>query len=174
VIHSPLRPGRPYRVRVALDDLLPRFDADRVPTGLPAPPALRTVVVTCMDARIDPAALFGLAPGEVHVLRNAGGVVTDDVLRSLAISQRKLGTREVLLVQHTGCGMATFGDDEFVAELEEQTGSRPSWSPHTFGRVESSVRQGVERLRTDPFLVDGLRVRGFVLDLQDPGLREVT
>lgn len=158
---------------VALDDLLPRFGSDRVPTGVPAPPALRTVVVTCMDARIDPAALFGLAPGEVHVLRNAGGVVTDDVLRSLAISQRKLGTREVLLVQHTGCGMATFADDEFVAELEQETGSRPSWRPQTFGDVESSVREGVRRVRTDPFLVDGTEVRGFVLDLTDPGLREV-
>ena len=156
-----------------MDELLDRYEADRVPTGVPAPPALRTVLVTCMDARIDPAALFGLAPGEVHVLRNAGGVVTDDVLRSLAISQRKLGTRDVVLVQHTGCGMGTFTDDEFVEELVQHTGRRPSWRPQAFADVGSSVRSGIHRLATDPFLSRDNRVRGFVLDLDDSELHEV-
>lgn len=156
-----------------MDELLDRYEADRVPTGVPAPPALHTVLVTCMDARIDPAALFGLAPGEVHVLRNAGGVVTDDVLRSLAISQRKLGTRDVVLVQHTGCGMVTFTDDEFVEELVQDTGRRPSWRPQAFDDVGSSVRHGMHRLGTDPFLSRDTHVRGFVLDLDDSQLHEV-
>jgi carbonic anhydrase len=156
-----------------MDELLDRFEPDRVPTGVPAPPALRTVLVTCMDARVDPAALFGLAPGEVHVLRNAGGVVTEDVLRSLAISQRKLGTRDVVLVQHTGCGMGTFTDDEFVEELVQHTGRRPTWRPQAFADVGSSVRSGMHRLTTDPFLSRETRVRGFVLDLDDSELHEV-
>lgn len=156
-----------------MDELLDRYGADRVPAGVPAPPALRTVLVTCMDARIDPAALFGLAPGEVHVLRNAGGVVTDDVLRSLAISQRKLGTRDVVLVQHTGCGMGTFTDDEFVEELVQHTGRRPPWRPLAFADVRSSVRHGMHGLATDPFLTRDTRVRGFVLDLDDSELHEI-
>ena len=171
--HSPAGLGGRTVVGVAMDELLDRFASDRVPTGVPAPPALHTVLVTCMDARIDPAALFGLAPGEVHVLRNAGGVVTDDVLRSLAISQRKLGTRDVLLVQHSGCGMGTFADEEFVEELVRDTGHRPTWSPQAFADVTSSVRDGVARLAADPFLLGDTRVRGFVLDLDDSGLHEV-
>ncbi|WP_363320424.1 carbonic anhydrase [Pseudonocardia sp.] len=141
--------------------------------GLPARPALHTVVVTCMDARIDVYRLFGLAPGEVHVLRNAGGVVTDDVVRSLAISQRKLDTRDVLIVQHAGCGLSTFTDDEFAAELVERTGSRPDWRCHTFADPAESVREGMALLRRNPFLVPGMRVRGFVLDLAGFGLAEV-
>ena len=110
--------------------------------GAAVAPALHTAVVTCMDSRIDVFALFGLAMGEVHVLRNAGGVVTDDVVRSLTISQRKLATREVLLVQHTGCGLATFTDDEFSEELAEDVGMRPPWRTHAFASPAVSVRRG--------------------------------
>jgi carbonic anhydrase len=126
-----------------------------------------------MDARIDVLTLFGLNVGEAHVLRNAGGVVTDDVIRSLAISQRKLGTRDVLLVQHRGCGMATFTDDQFGEELAAETGSRPSWRAHTFTDPVESVRRDLGRLRDDPFLHPDSRVRGFVLDIATFALDEV-
>lgn len=132
--------------------------------GLPAAPGLRSVVVTCMDARIDVLTLFGLELGEVHVLRNAGGVVTDDVVRSLTVSQRKLGTRNVLLVQHSGCGMATFTDEEFAEELADEVGMRPPWRLHTFADPAVDVRRGMARLQRDPFLLPGTVVRGFVLD----------
>jgi carbonic anhydrase len=141
--------------------------------GLSAPPLLRTTVVTCMDARIDVLTLFGLNVGEVHVLRNAGGVVTDDVIRSVAVSQRKLGTRDVVLVQHKGCGMATFTDDQFSDELAAETGARPSWRAHTFRDPVESVRRDLSRLRDDPFLHPDSRVRGFVLDIQTFALDEV-
>ena len=141
--------------------------------GLAAPPLLRTTVVTCMDARIDPLVLFGASVGEIHVLRNAGGVVTDDVIRSLAISQRKLGTRDVLVVQHTGCGMATFTDDEFSDELAAATGQQPSWRAHTFREPAESVRRDIGRLRDDPFLHPDATVRGFVLDIQTFALDEI-
>lgn len=163
---------------MASDELLERYEtggraAAAAAAGLPAPPALHTVVVTCMDCRIDPVALFGLAPGEVHVLRNAGGVVTDDVIRSLAISQRKLGTRDVLLVQHASCGMSTFTEDEFTEELAEDTGMRPPWRTHPFRDPVVNVRRDMALLARDPFLVDGMRIRGFVLDLADFQLLEV-
>jgi carbonic anhydrase len=126
-----------------------------------------------MDARIDVLTLFGLNAGEVHVLRNAGGVVTDDVIRSLAISQRKLGTREVVLVQHRGCGMATFTDDQFGDELAAETGTRPPWRAHTFRDPVESVRRDVTRLRAEKFLHPDSRVRGFVLDIETFALDEV-
>lgn len=141
--------------------------------GLGAAPALHATVLTCMDCRIDEQALFGLEPGDVHVLRNAGGVVTDDVVRSLAISQRKLGTRDVLVVHHTGCGMASFTDDEFTEELAREAGVLPSWRPQAFADAATDVRRGVTRLRNDPFLHPDSRVRGFVLDIQDFTLTEV-
>ena len=141
--------------------------------GLAVPPALHTVVLTCMDSRIDVFALFGMALGETHVLRNAGGVVTDDVIRSLTISQRKLGTRDVLLVQHNGCGLATFTDDEFCEELAAETGMRPSWRTHAFRDPVLSVRRGMRQLRHDPFLHPDTRVRGFVLDIVTFTLDEV-
>ena len=141
--------------------------------GAGAAPTLRTVVVTCMDARIDPLTLFGLTPGEVHVLRNAGGVVTDDVLRSITISQRKLGTRDVLLVQHSRCGLATFTDEEFSEELAAEVGVRPPWRSRTFADAATSVRRGMERLRRDPFLLPATVVRGFVLDIERFTLDEV-
>ncbi|MHA6783744.1 beta-class carbonic anhydrase [Pseudonocardia saturnea] len=163
---------------MASDELLERYEAGGgreagAAAGLPAAPALNTVVVTCMDCRIDPAALFGLRPGEVHVLRNAGGVVTDDVIRSLTISQRKLGTHDVLLVQHASCGMSTFTDDEFTEELAEDTGMRPPWRTFAFRDPVVSVRRDMALLAHDPFLVPGTRIRGFVLDLEDFQLLEV-
>ncbi|GAA2557963.1 beta-class carbonic anhydrase [Pseudonocardia hydrocarbonoxydans] len=164
---------------MALDDLIARYVAGggRVAAanarGLSAPPALHTVVLTCMDARIDVSALFGLRAGEVHVLRNAGGVVTDDVVRSVTISQRKLRTREVLIVQHTGCGLATFTDDEFSEELARETGIRPPWRTNAFADPALSVRRGIAQLRRDPFLLPDTRIRGYVLNLRTFALQEI-
>jgi carbonic anhydrase len=164
---------------MAIDELLRRYEsggghlAAANADGLAVPPALHIVVLTCMDSRIDVFTLFGLSLGEVHVLRNAGGVVTDDVVRSLTISQRKLATREVLLVQHTGCGLATFTDDEFSETLAEDVGMRPPWRTHAFRDPFVSVRRDLAQLRHDPFLLPETRVRGFVLDIESFALEEV-
>ena len=164
---------------VSYDELLTRYEAGggrlakANAEGLAVPPALHTAVVTCMDSRIDVFALFGLKLGEVHVLRNAGGVVTDDVIRSLSISQRKLHTRDVLLVQHSGCGLNTFSDEDFTEELAEETGMRPSWRTFAFRDVATSVARGIAQLRHDPFLHPETRVRGFVLDIERFVLDEV-
>jgi carbonic anhydrase len=159
----------------AIQNLVDR-NALRSGTG-PGPlvgrPSLRVAVVACMDARIDPVQLLGLRPGEAHVIRNAGGVVTDDVIRSLAVSQRKLGTSEVMLVHHTKCGMATFTDEEFCSELQEVTGLRPGWAVETFRDTESNVRQSMERVRRSPFLPNTTAVRGFVVDVETGDLAEV-
>jgi carbonic anhydrase len=141
--------------------------------GAAVAPALHTSIVTCMDSRIDVFALFGLGLGDVHVLRNAGGVVTDDVIRSLTISQRKLGTRDVLLMQHTGCGLATFTDDDFSEELAEDVGMRPAWRTHAFVNPALNVRRGMAQLLHDPFLLPGTVVRGFVLDIDEFTLDEI-
>ena len=138
-----------------------------------ARPSLHLAVLTCMDARIDVFDVLRLNRGEVHVLRNAGGVATEDMLRSLAISQRKLGTREVLLVQHTRCGLATFTDDEFSDELATDVGARPSWRAGTFTDPVTSVRRGIARIRRDPFLMKDTTVRGFVVDVEGFDLAEV-
>ncbi|WP_433505300.1 beta-class carbonic anhydrase [Pseudonocardia halophobica] len=164
---------------MSYDELLTRYEAGggrlakANAEGLAVPPALHTAVVTCMDSRIDVFALFGLKLGEVHVLRNAGGVVTDDVIRSLTISQRKLHTRDVLLVQHSGCGLNTFSDEDFTEELADETGMRPSWRTFAFKDVATSVARGVTQLRHDPFLHPETRVRGFVLDIERFVLDEV-
>ena len=143
-----------------------RVDGDGIPRK-------KVAVVTCMDPRIDPAALLGLAAGEIHVLRNAGGIVTDDTIRSLAISQRKLGTEEVVLIHHTDCGMLTFTDDEFKASIEQDTGIRPEWAAEAFPDLDGDVRQSIARVEASPFLLPGCAVRGFVLDLGTGELREV-
>jgi carbonic anhydrase len=159
----------------AIQDLVDRNTA-RSGTGpglLGGRPSLRIALVACMDARIDPAQLLGLRPGEAHVIRNAGGVVTDDVIRSLAVSQRKLGTTEVMLLHHTKCGMAMFTDEDFAAELQEATGLRPTWAVETFRDTESDVRQSVERVRRSPFLANTTAVRGFVVDVDTGNLAEV-
>jgi carbonic anhydrase len=164
---------------MAFEELIQRYEAGggqlaaANADGLAVPPALHTAVLTCMDSRIDVFALFGLKLGEVHVLRNAGGVVTDDVIRSLTISQRKLQTRDVLLVQHSGCGLLTFTDDDFSEELAAETGMRPPWRTHAFRDPVVSVRRDMAQLRHDPFLLPGTRIRGFVLDIQTFALQEV-
>jgi carbonic anhydrase len=160
----------------AIDDLLqrhidgPDLGAPDVPTPVPA---LHLAVVTCMDARIKVFDVFGLKHGEVHIMRNAGGVVTDDIIRSLSISQRKLGTREVIVMQHTSCGLATITDDDFKNELEEATGLRPPWAVEAFREVKDSVRQSVERVRRSPFIQHTDNVRGFVYDVRTAALEEV-
>ncbi len=140
---------------------------------LPTPPAKGAVIVACMDARIDPARLLGLTEGDAHVIRNAGGVVTDDVLRSLVISQRLLGTEEIILIHHTDCGMVTFRDDDVKDEIERDTGIRPSFALEAFVDVEEDVRQSIRRIRANPFIPVKDRIRGFVYDVKTGRLNEV-
>jgi carbonic anhydrase len=137
------------------------------------PPRRKLAVLACMDARLDPAGILGLGLGDAHVIRNAGGVVTDDALRSLAISQHLLGTEEIVLIQHTDCGMLTVSDEEFARRLEEETGRRPEWRAHAFSDLERSVRDGIERIRESPFVPRTDRVRGFVYEVETGRLREV-
>ncbi|MFD5904564.1 beta-class carbonic anhydrase [Streptomyces microflavus] len=140
---------------------------------LPLPPALRTAVVACMDARLNPYGILGLAEGDAHVIRNAGGVVTEDVVRSLAISQRLLGTREIVLIHHTDCGMVTFTDDAFRQGIEEETGIRPPWAAEAFPDAAADVRQSLRRVTGSPFIPHTDRVRGFVFDVATGRLDEV-
>ena len=135
-------------------------------------PRRKLAIVTCMDSRLDVFAALGLQFGEAHVLRNAGGVITDDVIRSLAVSQRRLGTREVMLIHHTDCGMQTLTDDGFRAELQREVGQRPTWAAEAFSDLDADVRQSMERIRTSPFL-RSREVRGFVYDVETGELREV-
>ncbi|WP_320668860.1 beta-class carbonic anhydrase [Patulibacter defluvii] len=136
-------------------------------------PRRHVAVVTCMDARLDLFGLFGLDIGDAHLIRNAGGVVTDDVIRSLAISQRKLGTREILLVHHTQCGQLTYTDDDLRNELLEQTGYKPPWSPESFQDLDADLRQSIRRVLASPFLPHKDLVRGFVFEVETGTLREV-
>jgi carbonic anhydrase len=136
-------------------------------------PAAKLAIVTCMDVRIPPLECFGLKLGDAHVLRNAGAAVTDDIIRSVAISQRKLGSRVVFLMAHTGCGMATFSDDDFVGELATETGQQPQWRPRTFTDPADHVREGMAALRGSPFLHPDTTVRGFVIDLKSGSVDEV-
>jgi carbonic anhydrase len=140
---------------------------------LPLPPAKKVAVVACMDARIVPSRLLGIHEGDAHVIRNAGGVITDDEIRSLAISQRLLGTEEIILIHHTDCGMLTFTDDDFKRAIQEETGIRPAWSVETFSDLEDDVRQSIARIQASPFIPRKDSVRGFVYDVQDGSLREV-
>ena len=142
--------------------------------GLPGAPAGKAAIVTCMDARMDPAALLGLDEGDAHVIRNAGGVVTDDVIRSLVISQRLLGTEEIMVVHHTQCGMLTFKDDEVKAAIEAETGLRPAFALEAFPDLEEDVRQSIRRIQSSPFIPHRDKVRGFVYDVATGGLSEVT
>jgi carbonic anhydrase len=161
----------------AIDDLLARHvgGLGHGAPGVSTPvPSLHLAVLTCMDARIKVYDVFGLRPGEAHILRNAGGVATDDMLRSLAISQRKLLTREVIVMQHTSCGMATITEDGFKDELEQDTGLRPTWAVESFRDVTDSVRQSVERIRRSPFVPHTDNVRGFVYDTPTGELSEVS
>ena len=142
--------------------------------GLPLPPAIKVAVVACMDARLNVYAALGLQEGDAHVIRNAGGVVTDDAIRSLAISQRLLGTEEIVLIHHTGCGMLTFGDDEFRQSIEQETGVKPAWAAETFGDLDGDVRQSIARIRSSPFIPRKHAVRGFVYEVETGRLREVS
>ena len=141
---------------------------------LPLPPATKTAVVTCMDARVNPYAMLGLTEGDAHVIRNAGGVVTDDEIRSLAISQRLLGTEEIMVIHHTDCGMLTFSDDEFRRQIQEETGVKPEWAAEAFPDLDEDVRQSVARIKWSPFIPHKESVRGFVYDVETGRLREVT
>lgn len=141
--------------------------------SLPLPPARRVAVVACMDARLNPYGLLGLAEGDAHVIRNAGGAVTADVLRSLAISQRLLGTVEIVLIHHTDCGMLTFTDDGFRAGIEAEVGIRPAWAAETFTDLDADVRQSLARIAADPFVPVKDSVRGFVYEVETGKLREV-
>ncbi len=140
---------------------------------LPLPPARRTAVLACMDARLDPAKALGLEEGDAHVIRNAGGVATPDAIRSLAISQRLLGTREIVLIHHTDCGMLTFSDDDFRQGIEAETGQRPEWAAEAFPDVDQDVRQSIQRIRRSPFIPHTDQVRGFVYHVETGELREI-
>jgi len=140
---------------------------------LPMPPASGVAVIACMDARLDPARVLGLEEGDAHVIRNAGGVVTDDEIRSLAISQHLLGTEEIILIHHTDCGMLTFTDEQFADKLEAAAGSRPDWSARSFGDLDENVRDSARRIRESPFVPHTDRIRGFVYEVESGRLREV-
>jgi carbonic anhydrase len=160
-----------------VDDLLERnaaYAAEFRSGHLRTAPTRRIAVLTCMDARIDPHRMLGLAEGEAHVVRNAGGVANDDALRSLTVSQRKLGTREIIVILHTDCGMRTFVEEVFVEELEAETGRRPPWETTAFhADIDADVRRAVSRIVASPFLPHRDRVRGFVYDVRSGRLREV-
>ena len=160
----------------ATDDLLSnneRYAAGFDKGDLPSPPGMRVAVLACMDARLDPARALGLKEGDAHVIRNAGGVVTDDAIRSLAISQHELGTEEIMLIHHTGCGLLGFDDDAFAAKLESEAGRRPEWPARGFEEVEESVRDSMRLIRESPFIPRTDRVRGFVYEVETGRLREV-
>jgi carbonic anhydrase len=140
---------------------------------LPMPPARKLAVLACMDARLDVHKILGLQEGDAHVIRNAGGVATDDAIRSLVISQRLLGTEEVVLIHHTDCGMLTFADDEVKAQIESETGIRPHFALEAFSDLEADVRQSIARIKASPFIPRKDSVRGFVYDVQGGGLTEV-
>ena len=136
-------------------------------------PSRRVAVLACMDTRLNPYALLGLGEGEAHMIRNAGGIVTDDAIRSLAISQHLLGTEEVMLIHHTDCGMLTFSDSEFEQMLAKEAGRRPEWRPRSFPDLEGSVRDSIQRIRESPFIPRKDEVRGFVYDVKTGRLDEV-
>src|SRR4051812_39540759 len=140
---------------------------------LPLPPAKKLAVVACMDARLDVHAMLGIAEGDAHVIRNAGGVVTDDEIRSLAISQRLLGTNEIVLIHHTDCGMLTFTDDDFKRQVQDDTGIKPEWAVESFTDLDEDVRQSIGRIKANPFIPNKDSVRGFVYEVETGKLREV-
>jgi carbonic anhydrase len=159
----------------ATDELLANNQryADGFTGPLPMPPAKGLAVVACMDARLNLYAMLGLEEGQAHVIRNAGGVITDDEIRSLAISQRLLGTREIILIHHTDCGMLTFTDDDFKAAIQAETGIKPAWSAEAFSDLDADVRQSVARIKASPFIPHKDSVRGFVFDVATGKLNEV-
>ncbi len=159
----------------ATDEYLANNDRYAAAFGgeLPLPPSRHVAVVACMDARLNVYGILGLKEGEAHVIRNAGGVVTDDEIRSLAISQRLLGTNEVILIHHTDCGMLTFTDDAFKASIQEETGIKPEWAVEAFTDLDEDVRQSIARITASPFIPHKDQIRGFVFDVATGKLREV-
>ena len=141
---------------------------------LPLPPGKKVAVLACMDARLNPYGVLGLSEGEAHVIRNAGGVVSDDAIRSLAISQNLLGTEEIILIHHTDCGMLTFTDEELAQKLDQETGERPEWRAHAFADHEEDLREGIAGIKASPFIPRKESVRGFVYDVKTGELREVS
>ena len=148
--------------------------AEQFDGPLPMPPSRHTAVVACMDARLNVYGVLGLREGESHVVRNAGGVTTDDVIRSLAISQRLLGTTEIILIHHTDCGMLTFTDDAFKRSIQDETGIKPPWSAESFTDLEEDVRQSIARIKASPFIPHKDAIRGFVFDVATGKLNEVS
>ena len=151
------------------EDYAARFDKG----NLPLPPAKQVAIVACMDARLDPQAVLGLSEGDAHVIRNAGGVVTDDEIRSLSISQRLLGTKEIILIHHTDCGMLTFKDDDFRRQVQDDTGIKPEWAAEAFPDLDEDVRQSIARIEASPFVPLKDSIRGFVYEVETGKLREV-
>ena len=141
---------------------------------LPIPPAKQIAIVTCMDARLSPYVMLGLSEGDAHVIRNAGGVITDDEIRSLMISQRLLGTREVMLIHHTNCGMLTFSEEEVKGQIQEEIGIKPPFALEPFTDLEENVRQSIKRIEASPFIPHKDSVRGFIYEVETGRLREVT
>jgi carbonic anhydrase len=158
---APARPARGRRLRADLD------------RPLPSQPALHAAVVACMDSRLDVFGLLGMGDDEAHVIRNAGGVVTDDVIRSLAVSQRLLGTTEIILIHHTDCGLQKITDEEFQREIEEETGIRPPWAVEAFTDAARDVRKSIGRIKASPFLPHTDKIRGFVFDVARGKLNKV-
>src|SRR5947209_2552365 len=140
---------------------------------LPLPPGKKVAVVACMDARLNVYGALGLSEGDAHVIRNAGGVVTDDEIRSLTISQRLLGTEEIILIHHTDCGMLTFTDDEFRNSIQQETGIKPEWAAESFSDLETDLRQSIARIKASPFIPRKDSVRGFIYEVETGRLREV-
>ncbi|MCX8554482.1 beta-class carbonic anhydrase [Mycobacterium sp. SMC-21] len=140
---------------------------------LPLPPSKHVAVVACMDARLDVYRILGVREGEAHVIRNAGGVITDDEIRSLAISQRLLGTREIILIHHTDCGMLTFTDDDFKKAIQDETGLKPAWAAEAFSDIAQDVRQSLRRIEANPFVTKHESLRGFIFDVATGKLNEV-
>ena len=160
----------------AIDELLANNDAYAAAfdkASLPLPPAKKVAVVACMDARLNVYGALGLSEGDAHVIRNAGGVVTDDEIRSLAISQRLLSTEEIILIHHTDCGMLTFTDDEFKDSIQQETGIKPEWAVESFSDLETDVRQSIARIKASPFIPHKDAVRGFIYEVGTGRLREV-
>ena len=147
--------------------------SDPAAGGVPAAPAHKVAILTCMDARVDPVAMLGIASGDAHVLRNAGGVVTQDVIRSLAMSQNLLGTRDVMIVQHTNCGMSQMDEESIHDRISQETGSRPDFATHAFSDLEVSLRGAAERIRRSPYLTHTGAVRTFIYDVDSGRLTEV-
>jgi carbonic anhydrase len=141
--------------------------------NLPLPPAKKLAVVACMDARLDVHKILGIQEGDAHVIRNAGGAVTDDAIRSLAISQRLLGTKEIVLIHHTDCGMLTFKDDDVKGQIEKETGIRPAFALEAFGDLDEDVKQSINRIKASPFIANKSSIRGFVYDVRTGKLNEV-